>query len=558
MRRLTIAALLLASAAGATFVIHARTLGYGFHYDDYHFIHPYPRAEVTAAFRGPWDASGIELPYYRPLTIAFFAARFEMLGMNAAAHHALSLILVTLAAFLTGWFVYRLTGRATAGLLAVTFFAAHPALPYALVAWVTNQMHLLETVLVLMAFCWWDAVRRRPVVWWLPLLLLAAAAFLIKEDGIMLLPSIVVVHLVRRQFGERDLPRPPWTFIALAVLTVAALLWTRNAAVGAAVSRRVPSLAAGWHNYWTGLYRVFCLAPAHRPWQVAASRFAIGVPLAAVALWRRAAAPSRAALVCGVGIALLFNLPFVFVTKPEQLHLVTVGAVVVIAAALRALLDAVRAAAGRVGILAVAAAGAAACAAVTINITRDFEPFGPIVLGADTIVRGWAAVPEEIREYLAQKRVPGAAQRLSPNPAEAVERITFGVHGRESSAGVPFQWMSGRRSELLLSPDAHTVAIPIRHALEIFRQPAEVTVTADGRLVDRMDLTTPEWRVSSIAMPTGRATGWFGMHRVVIQTGNAWTLATVSAGSADGRTLGLQIGQIRITSSARHPMAAAR
>jgi hypothetical protein len=545
VRRLTLALFFLASAAAATAVFHARTLGYGFDYDDYHFIRPYSRAEVLAAFQGPWDASGIELPYYRPLTITFFAARFELLGVDSAAHHALSLVLFAAAGFLTAWLVYGLTGRPAGSLLAMLFLVVHPAVPYSLVAWVTNQMHLLETLLVLLAFCWWNAVRRRSLGWWTPLLLLAGAAFLVKEDGIMLLPGVVALHEVRRRVAERNLPRVPAAFVVMAIVAIGALLLLRGGALSGPTSRQVPAVAAAFNNYLAGLDRVFRLAPADRPWQGAASYFVMALPIAALLLWRRTTPGSRALLVSGLCIALLFNLPFVFVTKAEQLHLVTVGAVITLAASVLAILDACRARAARVSIVGGVALGTAALAVVTVGITRDFEPFDPIVLSHDDIVRGWAAVPAEIRSYLAEKRQPDARDRLSSNPAVALERITFGVHAKERGAdGVVFQWMSGTRTEILLASRIHSIGIPLRHAIELFKEPAHVTIQSDGRTVDQIELNTPQWRVSQVNVGLMRPSWRGGMHRVAIRVNRAWKPSEVIPGSADGRLLGLQLGEI--------------
>src|SRR6476620_4555327 len=101
-RQLVLALILLLTASVSTFLLHGQTLSYGFDYDDYHFARPYSRADVIAAFYGPWDSAQIERPYYRPLTIAFYAARFEVLGINATAHHARSLVLFSIAATLAG------------------------------------------------------------------------------------------------------------------------------------------------------------------------------------------------------------------------------------------------------------------------------------------------------------------------------------------------------------------------------------------------------------------------------------------------------------------------
>jgi hypothetical protein len=176
-------------AAGLTLLQFHHTIAYGFDYDDYHFVRPYSGTEVLRTFHGPWDASRIEVPFYRPLTICLYAARFALFGINATAYHVLSLAMFAGAAFLVGTFASQTLGRPWAGVLASVVFVCHPSFPYSAVVWVTNQMHLLELLTVMSALCWWFAVRRRSAVWWVPLLAFEVAALLIKEDGVMLSPS---------------------------------------------------------------------------------------------------------------------------------------------------------------------------------------------------------------------------------------------------------------------------------------------------------------------------------------------------------------------------------
>ena len=550
VRRLTLALILLASAGAVVCALYWRTLDYGFDYDDYHFVHPYTQAEIAAAFHGPWDSSRIELPYYRPLTIALFAARFELFGVNSLAHHAFSLGLFAACAFLTGWFVYRLTGRALGGMLAIVFFTVHPAMPYALVAWVTNQMHLVETLIVLAAFCWWHSVRRRAAVWWMPLLALGIAAFLVKEDGIMLLPTVIVLHVMQRHLAEPDLPRLRWSFVGWSMVTLVSVVAVRSTALHGTIARPAPGLSVALHNYWSGLDRVFRLSPADRPWQRPASWFVAGVALVGLLAWRRAAPGSRALLVNGACVALLFNLPFVFVTKPEQMHLVALGAVVVLTAGLLSVRDNLHTVTIHALVATVAAAGVALLAVVNMDITRDFEPFGSLVLSHDRIVEGWAAVPSELREYLGRKREPGAPERLSANPADALGSLTFGAHAVETRAdGVAFRWMAGTRTDVLISRRAQRVAIPLRHALEIVGEPAHASIEADGRLVDQMDMRTPDWRVSETVVGSIRPLWFGGMHRIVIRTDRAWKPSAIVPGSADDRLLGLQIGPVTVRSA---------
>lgn len=106
-------ALLAVLAAGATILLYSHTLDYGFNYDDYVLVRPHGRAEVRGSFHGSWDTTGVMVPFYRPLTVAFHAVRFELLGLDARRHHALSLTLFACCAALVGWLALRITGPAS-------------------------------------------------------------------------------------------------------------------------------------------------------------------------------------------------------------------------------------------------------------------------------------------------------------------------------------------------------------------------------------------------------------------------------------------------------------
>ena len=546
-RQLALALLLLLVGSTSTFLLHRQTLTYGFDYDDYHFTRPYSRADVVAAFRGPWDSAGIERPYYRPLTIAFYAARFERIGINATAHHALSLTLFSIAAALAGLLALRLTRSLLIGCLTTVLYVVHPAMPYSLVAWVTNQMHLLESIVILSALIWWDMVRGRGVRWWLPLVGFAIVAFLIKEDGIMLLPSVLVLHLLRRHITGERLPPVPQGVLAAGVVVLLCLVGVRHWALATHASVKLPAAGVALTNYLHGLNGLLRLVPADRRWQLAASWFVTIAPLTAIVLWRRLPGGARITMTSGIAIALLFNLPFVLITKAEQMHLVALGAVLVLAGACAGL---VRAAPGRVPstVLALACAAGLAClGAVARDIARDFEPYGPVVLAHDEMVRGWMAVPDDLREYLTRKRSPGASRWLSPDPSIALDLVRFGTHGSERSAdGVRYRWMSGSHAELLIRAGTRKVTIPLRHAIEAFREPARVRITTDGRVVDEIVLQTSEWRMSTTTMASDQAPGLRRMHRVVIAIEHAWRPMEIIPGSQDSRTLGLQIGEVEL------------
>ncbi|HET7218049.1 MAG TPA: hypothetical protein VFJ02_08365, partial [Vicinamibacterales bacterium] len=448
------AALVAATAALATllvFLVHGETRDYGFDYDDYYFLHPHTMDEVLASFHGPWDVTGIMVKFYRPLTVVLAALRFEVFGLNSVAHHTASLVMFAIAATLFAWLAFRLVERTLVLPLAAAFFIAHPAMPYSLVAWITNQMHLLQILIVLTALVWWDAVRARALGWWLPLFVLAIASFLVKEDGIMLLPAIIVLHVLRRLIAEPTLPPIRISFVAGSMALVAALVAWRSYVLGDLGGYSQPTAAKAWIYLSSTLSGVYRLVPADREWQPVASWFATLLPLAALAAWKWIGKGARLGLLSGVALAVVFSLPFVFAAKPEQVYLVAAGFALTLTAAAAGLFDAAgRAAVARPlrGIVAVGVIiGIASFVAVTRAITRDFEPFGPIVLAHDEIVATWGFVPPELQDYLARKREPGAATRLSANPLDELTLVTFATHGRDVTPdGIPYMWMAGARS----------------------------------------------------------------------------------------------------------------
>jgi hypothetical protein len=538
-------AALLSAAAAATALLYGHTLGYGFTYDDYVLVRPHTTAEVIRSFYGHWDPTGVMVPFYRPMTVAFNALRFELFGLDSRSHHVVSLSLFACCAALAGWFTSRLSRRALGGFLGTGMFAAHPSMPYSLVAWITNQMHLIETVTVLLALCWWHAVRRRSLGWWLPLLALGATAFLIKEDGIMLLPAVAATHWITRRVREPQLQRVPRAFLVSMVVLLAVLFLLRAGALEGLGGYGRPGLAGAWRNYATGMHRTLRLIPPDRPWQPAASAFATGLPILALLLWRRGSPGSRTCLVAGIALALLFNLPFVFVTKGEQMHLVATGAVLVLAGSAMMLLDAARHRLAKAGVLAAVAAGILAFGAVARDISTDFEPFGPIVLAHDDIVREWTAVPAQLQAYLARKREPGAGGRVSPNPADELSHVMFGMHGLETSPdGVRYQWMAQPSVELFVLRPARTITIPLRHEIGAFREPAVAGVEMNGRRIDEIRLDTGEWRYSAVAL--GNATAQGRTARIRISIDHVWYPAHLIPQSNDPRALGLQVGEIRV------------
>jgi hypothetical protein len=355
-----------------------------------------------------------------------------------------------------------------------------------------------------------------------------------------------VLHLLRRYLAERGLRQLPWTFIAAAIVVGGGLLLVRSSALQGVAAHRLPSFDQAWTNWTRGFDGAFRLLPAKRPWQPAASWFVSVAPLLALLLWRRLSGEIRFAMAAGLAIALLFLMPFAFIIKAEQLHLVVTGAALLLTATLTGLVAAfpmrrpVQAA-----ILAVSVAGVLAMAAVARNITRDFEPYGPIVLATDRLVDGWAAVPVELVQYLIAKRTPDLASRPDPDPSRALPIVTFGLRGVERSPdGIALRWMASPTAQVFARRGTRLVSFSARHERGAFGEPAHVRIDADGQTVADTVFDDGKWHRFDIALRQHASVGLSGMHRIRIQLDHAWVPAKIIPGSGDGRTLGLQIGVI--------------
>jgi hypothetical protein len=106
--------------------------------------------------------------------------------------------------------------------------------------------------------------------------------------------------------------------------------------------------------------------------------------------------------------------------------------------------------------------------------------------------------------------------------------------------------MAGSEAEIFVTPHARAITIPLRHAIEVFREPTRVRITADGRIVDDLELSTSGWRVSQAGLRESDVSPLKRMHRIVITIDHAWRPKEMIPGSQDGRTLGLQIGEVQL------------
>jgi hypothetical protein len=534
----------------ASVAVNWPTLRYGFVYDDYGFVRPYSVQEVLAAFHGPWDPNGANVPFFRPLTIAFHAIRFEWLQFDPQSYHALSIVLCGVVLGLLATTVYRIASSATVALLAVAFTAAHPHMPYAATAWVTNQMHLLVLLTFVAALAWWWFCKQRPWWFWLPLLVLQAAAFLLKEDGITLVPVVVVAHVLWSVTERRRVELPPWRFLALAATLAAGGLAWRHLALGGLGGYRTPDLASARANLWRGFWRTLALQPVDRPGKGLATAFVIVTSLLgslAAACDRRSSRPLFLILL-GFGMVAVCNLPYALVTKREQWYLLSLGGAVLLTGATWAVWRALRLAVLRASYSVLIVAVVIAMAWVSRQMAGDFAPYSGYVLDTDRAVADWGMVSPEIREYLVEKGARWKARREQMPFPKALRMIWCGVYGWESPVESSRSRWGGRRVTGFLDRGARTMSMPICVVpLPGFPPgPSTVAVTVDGRFQGTRALEPGRWTTLDLALP--QLAGWSGrrFHRIDLEFSRAVVPARVDPSSSDRRELAVRAGQVTL------------
>jgi hypothetical protein len=407
-------------------------------------------------------------------------------------------------------------------------------------------MHLTESLIVLIALLTWQTVRDRSLLWWLPLAACTVVAFLIKEDGLMIAPVILALTLLRAWFLDVPLPRR-WVLLVLsAAIVIAALTGLRYDRLGRLGGYGVPSLDTARVNLWKGLKWTLMLRPAKAPWQPTASAIAIGTMVIGVgiAIWR---SDRRALFLVAAGLTLAFgfNLPFALVSKAEQYHLVTLGAVLTLAGASQA----VWAAAARPSMrwaLGVSLVAATIPLSVTARHRAEmFLPCAPGVLNIDRGMNAWWVVPAELKPWFDVKTQRCAAGQAPP-PLSTLPMVSWGLYDEEhDDAARSWRWTSDE-AVMIVRRDMTSLSLGLRRPGATSRQPVRATIRAGGT-TSTLTLDSDGWQYTTIHLTPGLLAWLRDGQRVDVSIA-PWTVpALVDPRSTDLRRFGveLQIADLR-------------
>lgn len=559
-REIRVRLTLLAAATVVVWTTYWPTLGHEFVYDDYYLVRPHTWSEVRGGLTGSWYTDGVMVPFYRPLTVLFHAARFEILHFDPLMHHGLSLALFTVVASLAGWIAFRVTGVPWVALLGVAAVGTHPGLPYALVAWITNQMHLLQSLVVLGAIGWWVRYRRRDVTWWWPLLVFQVASFCIKEDGIVLLPSIALLEVIYRRVVERRWGLPPIGFLIGSLLLTIGLLALRSWALEGLGGYRAVDLQQATANLARGLYRTLCYQPFDRPGKTVAGTLVVLLTFAGATgmvrtLSRRpdlgGGTPSPGSLtsrclfllLAGLVVAFSFNLPFAFVTKREQWYLLAIGGAVAFTGGAAWLLLALRTRVTRALVLALIGTALISSAWVARQMADDFSPAHPNTLHTDGIVVEWPRIAPEVRDFLARKQRAIGEGTNTPRLSD-LPLLAYGVHAWEPEpGGRMFRWTTSR-VDLYVHHHMARLDLPIR-AFPRGSDSVSLLIRGGRRDLGPFGIDHASWISVPIELRPSR---WPWRRSVVeLSVDPTWKPADLYPGSNDPRVLGMKLGEASST-----------
>ncbi len=242
---------------GLVFFEYGRVLDFGFFWDDYHIARPWPLGEVAGTFAGPWDALGLEPPYYRPLTVTSFALDWALYGFEPRGYHLTNLLFYSLAALLIYFLLRKLDLGWTAALSGALFFVISPP-NVASAAWISQRSDALVAIFMLTGLIAFVTFCRTSKIYWLGLANTALVLALCCKEIAVALPFLYVLYwwfdgnnAWGRIFGC-------WKRLALvfgpAFVTLGLYLAWRALVLPAAVPDPDPAKRVNLETLWSGYH----------------------------------------------------------------------------------------------------------------------------------------------------------------------------------------------------------------------------------------------------------------------------------------------------------------
>jgi len=200
-----------------TFLLYGSSLSLPFFFDD--FVH-YPFVEANGV-ADIWLTTD-ELAYYRPLNFTLWRLTFDAFQRHdPVVDHAINLILHAANGAMVGWLSARLWSKGGSRFpvvtredtavdwwrtsISATLFLLYP-FSYQAVPWIGSLSHLLVTSLILLSLATYVQMRRtRQRIWGIASLFFAFLAPFAHENGVLVMPFVVLIELTTPDSPNRFL-----------------------------------------------------------------------------------------------------------------------------------------------------------------------------------------------------------------------------------------------------------------------------------------------------------------------------------------------------------------
>lgn len=194
----------------ATLVVYGQIGRHEFlHYDDDQYVTENPVVRSGLTVQGvAWALTTTHFSYWHPLTWLSHMTDVEVFGIDARAHHFVSLSFHAANAVLLFMILFRMTGALWQSGFAAALFALHP-LHVESVAWLAERKDLLSTFFWLLAIGAYLRYARRPgVAQYLFVLLLFMLGLMAKPMVVTLPVTLLLLDYWPLQRFSRDASPP--------------------------------------------------------------------------------------------------------------------------------------------------------------------------------------------------------------------------------------------------------------------------------------------------------------------------------------------------------------
>ncbi|MGB3399547.1 MAG: tetratricopeptide repeat protein [Candidatus Deferrimicrobiaceae bacterium] len=194
----------------ATLVVYGQIGRHGFlHYDDDQYVTENPVVRSGLTVQGvAWALTTTHFSYWHPLTWISHMTDVEVFGLDARAHHFVSLSFHAANAVLLFMILFRMTGALWQSGFVAALFALHP-LHVESVAWLAERKDLLSTFFWLLAIgAYLRYVRRPGVAQYLVVLLLFMLGLMAKPMVVTLPVTLLLLDYWPLQRLSRDASPP--------------------------------------------------------------------------------------------------------------------------------------------------------------------------------------------------------------------------------------------------------------------------------------------------------------------------------------------------------------